>query len=102
MAVCVAEASSREAAAAWESTVAFVMEAEARATTAEREARERVSKMEAESAAALAYARGEVVGFTRRIALLECELVKARQAQDTSEVSSWGLFDAVVNADRQG
>jgi hypothetical protein len=41
----------------------------------EREALERVSRMEAENAAALASAREDVKGFVRKIALLKGELV---------------------------
>jgi hypothetical protein len=51
-----------------------------RATLAEREAHKRVSRVEAESATALAFAHGEAEGFTRRIALLEGELAEACQA----------------------
>jgi hypothetical protein len=53
--VCSTEAS------AWE--VPFIREAEARATLAMREAQERVSQMEAESAATLASTCGEAEGF---------------------------------------
>jgi hypothetical protein len=66
----------REAAAAvaWERAAAFIKEAEARATLAERGARERVLRVEVESAAVLVSACREAEGFTWRIALLEGEL----------------------------
>jgi hypothetical protein len=54
--------------------VAFIMEVEARAALAEREAWERVLRMEAKSVVALASAHGEVEGFDWRIALSEGEL----------------------------
>jgi hypothetical protein len=43
--------------------------------------------------------RGEAEGFTRKIALLEGELVEARQARDMTEVNSWGLSDTAADAD---
>jgi hypothetical protein len=58
----------------------FVEEVEARATLAEREAWERVSKVEVEGAASLAFARGEAEWFARWVALLKGELADARQA----------------------
>jgi hypothetical protein len=74
----VVEASAQEAAMAQKSIVALVKEAEDQTALAEMEARKRVSRMEAESSAALASACGEVEVFTRGIALLEGELTEAR------------------------
>jgi hypothetical protein len=65
---------------AQESATPLVREVEDQATLAEREAQERVSTMEVESAAVLASARGEVEGFAQRISLLEGELAEVCQA----------------------
>jgi hypothetical protein len=46
-----------------------------------------VSKVEVESATMLASARGEVKGFTRRVALLEGELADVLQARDTTKAN---------------
>jgi hypothetical protein len=67
-----------EAAVTLESVMTFIREAKAWATLAEREAQKRVSRMEAESVAALASAHGEAEGFAWRIALMEGELTEAR------------------------
>jgi hypothetical protein len=53
---------------------ASIEEAEARATSIEREARERVLKMEVGSATSLAFIRREASELTRRVAFLEGEL----------------------------
>jgi hypothetical protein len=71
------EASAQEVTVVRESAVTFVKEVEDRAALTEREARERVSWMEAESAATLTSAHREAKGFARRITLLEGELVEA-------------------------
>jgi hypothetical protein len=79
----------------------LVRDAEDRATLAEKEARERVVSMEAESATVLASAHEETEGFTQRIALLKGELANARQAQDVAEENSQGLSDAAADAERR-
>jgi hypothetical protein len=56
--------------------------------------------MEAKSAAVLASAHGEAEGFTRRIALLEGELVEAHQVHGTTEVNSRGLSNAAAYSDQ--
>jgi hypothetical protein len=76
--VRVAEASIREAAVARERAAADVRDAKDQATLAVREAQERVSRVEVESAAALAFARGEAEDLARRVALLEGELAEVR------------------------
>jgi BMFP domain-containing protein YqiC len=65
---------------AWECVTALVRDAEDWVALAEREAWERVSRVEVESAVVLASARGEVEDFAQRIALLESELAEACQA----------------------
>jgi hypothetical protein len=87
-AVHAVEAFARDAAAASESTADLAIEAEVQAALAEREAQERVLRMEADSATALTSAQGEAEMFTQRIALLEGELTEARQVQDMAEVRS--------------
>jgi hypothetical protein len=84
---------------AWEA--AFIREAEEQAALAERQARERVLRMEVESVAVLASARGEAEGFTRRIALLEGELMEAHQVHDTTEVNCRGLSDTAAYSDQR-
>jgi hypothetical protein len=64
------------------------------ASLAAREARERVSKVEAESTMALASAHEEAEGLVRRIALLEGGLVEARRAWEMAEKNSQGLSNA--------
>jgi hypothetical protein len=88
VAVFAAEASTQEAATAWESTAALVRDVEAQAALAGREAWERVSRVEVESTAMLASACGEADDLTWRIALLEGELAEAREARDTAEENS--------------
>jgi hypothetical protein len=51
----------------------------------EREALQRVSRVEAENAAALASSHEDAKGFAHKIALLEDKLVMERQAQEVSE-----------------
>jgi hypothetical protein len=98
--VCATEASAWEVVAVRESAVAFLREAEARATLAMREAQERVSQMEAESAATLASTYGEAEGFVRRIALLEGELSEECQAHDTIEENSQNFSDMTADIDQ--
>jgi ABC-type multidrug transport system ATPase subunit len=80
--------------------VAIVRDAEDWAALAEREVWERVSRVEAEGATALASAHGEAEDLARRIALLKGELAKARQTRDTIEENYRGLSDAAANTDR--
>jgi hypothetical protein len=86
---------------AQESTTAVVRDVEDRATLAEMEARARVLRVEAESAAALASAPGEEEGFTQRIALLEGELAEPRQARDMTKENSRGMSDVAVNTEQR-
>jgi hypothetical protein len=73
--------------------------AEGQATLVEREAQERVSRMEAETVTTLASTYGEAEGFTQSVSLLKGELVEACQDRDMVEVNTWGLFDTAANAD---
>jgi hypothetical protein len=74
------EASTQEAAAARESTMAVVRAAEDWAALAERDAQERVSRVEVESVVVLACTRGEAEDLAQRIFLLEGELAEVCQA----------------------
>jgi hypothetical protein len=62
---------------AWESATILIKDAEDQAALVEREARDRVSRLEVESAVMLTYAHKEAKGFAQRIALLEGELADA-------------------------
>jgi hypothetical protein len=97
---CVAEASSWDTATVRERTIVFAREKEARAALVESEARERVSRMEAESLTMLTSTHGEAEVFTRRISLLEGELTEACQARDTAEVNSQSLSDIAADTER--
>jgi hypothetical protein len=95
------ETSAQEADAALDSTTLCVKDAEDRATIAEREARERVSRMEAENAAALACAHEDAEALVRKITLLEGERVEERQARELAEENSRGLSDVTTNAEHR-
>jgi hypothetical protein len=69
----------QEAAAVRESIDLRVKDVEDQATLAEREALERVSRVEAENAVALVSAREDAEGFVRKISLLEGKLVEERR-----------------------
>jgi hypothetical protein len=66
---------------------------EARAISAEKEARDRLLNVEADSAASLASAHGEARELTRRVTVLEGKLEDACQARDTVDVSFQELSD---------
>jgi CYTH domain-containing protein len=83
--VLATKTSSQGAAAAWDSATLRVKDVEDRATLAEREVLERVSRVEAENTMALASARLDVKGFIWKIALLEGELAAECQAQEVSK-----------------
>jgi hypothetical protein len=85
---------------AWERAATLINEVEVHANLPKREAQERVSKAEVESAASLASCREEADGFTRRVALLEGELMDARQAHDTAKANFQGLLDRADDIDR--
>jgi hypothetical protein len=94
-----AEASAQEVAVTWESIATVIRDAEDRAALAEREARERVSRVEAESATTLASSRGEVEDLAWWIALFEGGLAEVRNSRDMTEEKSWGLTDTVTDAE---
>jgi hypothetical protein len=61
--VLTTKTSAQEATVAWDSIAILVKDAEDRATLAEREARERVSRVEAENAVTLTSSHEEVEGL---------------------------------------
>jgi DNA topoisomerase IA len=73
------ETSAQEATAAWDSIMIRVKDAEDRATLAEREVQETVSRVEAENAAMIASSCEDAEGLVWKIILLEGELVEARR-----------------------
>jgi hypothetical protein len=62
-AVLTTKTSAQEATVAWDSIAILVKDAEDRATLAEREARERVSRVEAENVVTLTSSHEEVEGL---------------------------------------
>jgi hypothetical protein len=101
MAVCVVETSTQEAATALDSATILVKDTEDRATLAEREAYERVSRVEVESATELASTCEEVEGLVQKVALLEGEVVEPRQSRELAEEISHGLSDAAADAEQR-
>jgi hypothetical protein len=99
--VLAVETSAQEAAAAWDSAAIHIKDAKDRATLAEREARERVSRVEAAKAVSLAYAHEDAKGLVQKITHLEGELAEACQARVVAEENSYGLSDTAVNAKHQ-
>jgi hypothetical protein len=85
VAMLTAEASAREAVEAWDSTAIHVKDVEDRATLAEREALERVSRAKVENAMALASSCEDAKGLAQKIALLEDELAAECRAWEVSE-----------------
>jgi hypothetical protein len=75
MEMLAAETSAWDFVAAWDSTTLRVKDVEDRAALAEREALERVLRVEVEHATALASAHEDADGLVRKITLHENELV---------------------------
>jgi hypothetical protein len=84
-AMLAAKTSAREASAVWDTAALHVKDAVDRATLAEREALERMSRAKPENAMMLASAHEDAKGLVRKIALLEGELAAERQAGEVSE-----------------
>jgi hypothetical protein len=77
--VLAAKVSAQEAVAAWDSATLHVKDAEDQAGLAEKEALERVSRVEAENTMLLASACEDAEGLAPKVALLEDELAAERQ-----------------------
>jgi hypothetical protein len=101
VAVLATEISTQEAAATRDSDVAWVKDAEDCAALIEREARERVSRVEEESTAVLASAHEETESLVRKVALLEGELAEVHRAREVVEETACGLFATAANEERR-
>jgi hypothetical protein len=97
--VLATETSSHEAAVTWDSAAIHVKDIEDRAALAEREAQERVLRVEAENTTVLASAHEDAEDLVQKIALLEGDLVEPRRAREMAEKKSRGLTDAVGDAE---
>jgi hypothetical protein len=84
-AMLAADTSTREALAARDSVTLCVKDVEERATLAERETLERVLRVEAEKATALASTHEDAEGLARKITLLKDELAVEHRAREVSK-----------------
>jgi hypothetical protein len=87
--------------ATWDSTAIHVKNVKHQTALAEREAQERVSRVETENAMTLDSTHDDAGGLARKIALLESELVDVRQAREVAEEKSRGLSDVAANTEHQ-
>jgi hypothetical protein len=94
--VLAAETSSQEVAVTRDSVVTRVKDVEDRAALTEREARERVSRVEVVSTGVLASAHEEIEGLVWKIVLLEGELAEVLRGREVAEETARGLSDAVT------
>jgi hypothetical protein len=78
--VLATETSTQEVTAELDIVATLVKDVEDRTALAEREAQERVSRVAAESTAALASGHEDAEGLAQKIALLEGELAEVRRA----------------------
>jgi hypothetical protein len=101
VAVFAIETSAQKAAAAWDSTALHVKDAEDRAALAEREAWERVSRVEVENAVVLASAQEDVEGLVWKITFLEGEIAEERRAWELVKDNSHGLSIAAVDVEHR-
>jgi chromosome segregation ATPase len=85
----------------WDGTVVRINDAEDQVAQVEREAQERVSRME-ENAAALASTREDIEGHVQKVTLLEGELAEAHQAREVAEENFCGLFDEAAGGVHEG
>jgi hypothetical protein len=95
------ETSALEATTTWDSAMTLVKDVRTGQPWQRGGAREKVSRVEAKSATALASDHEDAEGLVRQIALLEGELVEARRSQDVAEENSRGLSNAVADAERR-
>jgi hypothetical protein len=96
----VVKTSAQEATVARESTKTVVRDAENWATLAEREARERVLRVEVESASMLTSTHEKAEDLVWRITLLEGEVAEAHWDREVAEENSQGLSNATADAKR--
>jgi hypothetical protein len=100
MVVLAVETSAQEAATTRDSAMIFVKDVKDWAALAEREARERVSRVEADSTMVLVSTHEEAGGLAWKIALLKDELVEARWVGEVFDENSRGLSDTAADAER--
>jgi hypothetical protein len=91
---------AQEATAAQDSAGTLVKDVEDRAVLVEREAWERMSSVEVESAVVLGSAREDAESIGWKIALLEGELLEACWAREVAEGNSRGFSNAVASAEQ--
>jgi hypothetical protein len=95
------ETSAQEVATTRDSIPAWDKDAEDQSTLTERGDWERVSTVEAKSTTMLASAHKENESLVQKIALLEGELAKVRQARKVAEETVRGLSDVAADAERR-
>jgi hypothetical protein len=100
MVVLAVETSAQEAATTRDSAMIFVKDVKDWAALAEREARERVSRVEADSTMVLVSTHEEAGGLAWKIALLKDELVEARWVGEVFDENFRGLSDTAADAER--
>jgi hypothetical protein len=98
--VLAAETSAQETATAQDSAAILIKDVEDQVPLPEREAWERVLRVEAESIMTLAFAHNKVEGLVWKIAFLEGELAEAHRDREMAEENSHGLSNAVADAER--
>jgi hypothetical protein len=97
MAVLAAEISAHEAAAVWDSTAVRIKDVEDRDALVEREAQDRVSRVNVENTTALASVHEDTEGLVRKVSLLEGELSEACLSRELVEENSHSLSDATAD-----
>jgi hypothetical protein len=100
-AVLVAETPTQKATSAWDSATIRVKDVKYQTTLVEREAWERVSRVEAENIMVWVSAHEDVEGLVQKITLLEGELAEACRAREVAEENSRGLSDAAGSVEHQ-
>jgi hypothetical protein len=96
MAMVAKETAAQEAVAVQDSANLCVNDAEDRSTLVMREAPERVSRVKAKNAMALASAREDAEGFAQKIALLVDELAGEHRTWEMSEMEHRAQFEELT------
>jgi hypothetical protein len=98
--VLATETSAQDSTVMWDSATLHVKDAEDQGALAEREAQERMSRVEAGKAAVSVSSREDADDLVWKIALLEGELAEVRQAREVAEENSYSLSDLVAATER--
>jgi hypothetical protein len=98
--VLATETSAQEATVMRDSATLHVKDAEDQGALAEREAQERMSRVEAGKAAVSVSSREDADDLVWKIALLEGALAEVRQAREVAEENSYSLSDMVAATER--